>query len=136
MLERKRSRPSASSGDSLCGPAEKRTIDECMQMKMDLEVQDVKSMQSQRDPERAIRLLYANALRRLRRLLEPHLDAVKYAADAYILLDLEEEEEGVKLCDIQSAKSISELLSRMSITANWKSTCFLQQAWMKCLQRP
>ena len=77
--------------------------------------------------DKAIRLLYANALKRLARLLEPHLDAVKDAADTYIQLSLHEEV-CVKPCDILSAKSVSELLSRMLVKAKWDCTTFLEQA--------
>ena len=126
VLQRKRSRSSASSGDIPSHPAEKRKIDEYMKMKMDLERQDMKSMHTKCD--RVIRLLYANALSRIIRLLEPHLHVVKEAANTYLQLGLHEEEEYVKLCDIQSAGSISELLNRMSVRAKWESTCFLQQA--------
>lgn len=95
---------------------------------MGLEIQNVKSIKGLCDPGRAIRLLYANTLRRLMRLLRPHLVAVKEAADTYIQLGLPEQEEHVTLCDIQSAESVSELLGRMSVKATWESTCFLQQA--------
>ena len=128
VFNRKRSRSSASSGEIPCCVAEKRTMDEYMKMKMDLEVQDVKSMQGERNCERMIRLLYANVLKRLTRLLQPHLDAVKDAADTYIQLSLHEEEEYVKPCDIQLANSIGELLSRMSVKAKWDRTTFLEQA--------
>ena len=103
-------------------------MDEYMKIKMDLEEQDVNSIQRQHDPERVIRILCANALTRLMQLLQPHLDAVKDAANRYIQLNLHEEEGRVKLCDIQSAKSIQDLLSLMSIYEKWDSTCFLQQA--------
>ena len=101
-------------------------MDEYMKMKMDLERQDMKSVHAKGDL--AIRLLYANALKRLARLLEPHLDAVKDAADTYIQLSLHEENEYVKPHDIQSAKSVSELLSRMSVKTKWDCTTFLEQA--------
>ena len=104
----------------------KRTIDEYRKMKEDLERQDMKSVYAKCD--RAIRLFYANAISRIKRLLEPHLCAVKDAAIMYLQLGLHEEEKCVKPCDVQSAESISELLSRMSVEANWESTCFLQQA--------
>ena len=103
-------------------------MDEYMNMKMDLELQDVKSIQGECDPDRVIRLLYANALRRLTQLMESHLDAVKEAADTYIQLSLHKGEEYGKPCNIQSARSVSELLDQMSIKAKWDSTCFLQQA--------
>ena len=93
-------------------------------MKMDLEKQDMKSVHAKCD--RAIRLLYANALKRLVLLLEPHLNEVKDAAIIYLQVDLHEGEEIVEICDVQSAKSIRELLSRMSTM--WNTTCFLQQA--------
>ena len=93
-------------------------------MKMDLEKTDMKSVHAKCD--RAIRLLYANALKRLVQLLEPHLNEVKDAAIIYLQADLHEGEEYVKTCDVQSAKSISELLSRMS--TKWNTTCFLEQA--------
>ena len=128
VLNRRRSRSSASSGEILCSPDEKRTMDEYMKMKMDLEVQDMKSMRGECDSERMIRLLYANALKRITRLLEPYLDAVKDAADTYIQLSLHEKEEYVKPCDIQLANSVSKLLSQMSIKAKWDRTTFLEQA--------
>ena len=101
-------------------------MDEYMKMKMDLERQDMKSVHAKGD--QAIRLLYANALKRLARLLEPHLDAVKDAADTYIQLSLHEEEVCVKPCDIQLADSVSKLLSQMSVKAKWDCTTFLEQA--------
>ena len=93
-------------------------------MKMDLVKQDMKSVHAKCD--RAIRLLYANALKRLVPLLKPHLNEVKDAAIIYLQAGLHEGEEYVKTCDVQSAKSISELLSRMS--TKWNTTCFLEQA--------
>ena len=126
VLKRKRSRSSASSGDIPFCTAEKRTMDEYMKMKMDLERQDMKCVRNKCD--RAIRLFYANTLSRLIRLLEPHLEAVKKAANRYLQLGLHEDEEHVKRCEIQSTESVDELLSRMSVEAKWGSTCFLQQA--------
>ena len=126
VLRRKRSRSSASSGDFPSCPAEKRTMDEYMKMKMDLVRQDMKSLRTKCD--RAIRLLYHNATSRIIRLLEPHLDEVKKAANFYLQLGLHEDEEQVKRSDVQSAESVSELLSRMSIEAKWDNTSFLQQA--------
>ena len=103
-------------------------MDEYMKMKMDLEGQDVNCVRSQCDPGIAIRLLYANAHKRLERLLEPHLDAVKNAADTYIKLGLYDDEGNEKLYNIQSAESIGYLLSQMSTRSTWDSTRFLQQA--------
>ena len=104
-------------------------MDEYMKMKTDLEMQDLKSMRRQCDPGRVIRLLYANAHKRLVRLLEHHLDAVKDATDTYIQLGLHEVERDVKPPDdIQSAQSISELLDQMSTRSTWSSTSFLEQA--------
>ena len=106
-------------------------------MKMDLKRQDINviSREGKCNPGRAIRLLYANALKRLKQLLECHLDAVKDAADTYIQLGLHEIEgherpSDVKSIrgDIQSAESISKLLSRMSVESAWDNTCVLQQA--------
>ena len=104
-------------------------------MKMDLEGQDLLSMQGKCNPDQAIRWLYANAHKRLVRLLERHLDAVKDAVDTCVQLGLHEEKEHEKPCDIkstlkdiQSAESISELLSRMSTKSAWDNTCILQQA--------
>ena len=108
--------------------AEKGTVGEHMKMEMDLEVQDVKSIQGLCDPGRVIKLFYMNALFRLIQLLESHRTAVKDRANKYILLGLLEKEEVVKTCDIQSTESISELLDQMSISKKWNSTCFLQQA--------
>ena len=125
-MKRKRSRSSASSGDTLSCPADKKTMDEYMKMKMDLEKQDMKCVQATSD--RAIRLFYANALSRIIQLLEPHLSALKTAANIYLQLGLHEDEEQVKRSKVQSAKSVSELLSRMSIEAKWGNMCFLQQA--------
>ena len=99
-----------------------------MKMKMDLEAQDVKSIQGQCDPVRATKLLYANAHKRLERLLEPYLHQVKGAAETYIQLELLDEKETEKPCDIQSTNTISELLSRMSTRSAWRNTTFLQQA--------
>ena len=48
-LKRKRSRSSASSGDTSCCPAKKRTMDEYKKMKMDLEKQDMKCVQAKSD---------------------------------------------------------------------------------------
>ena len=126
VLKRKRSRSSASSGDFPSCPAEKRTMDEYMKMKMDLVRQDMKSLRTKCD--RAIRLFYHNATSRIIRLLEPHLDEVKKAANFYLRLGLHEGEEQVKRSDIQSAESVSDLLSQMSIEAKWNDTSFLQQA--------
>lgn len=125
VSKRKRSATSASLADT---PAEKRTIDECIKFKMDLERQDALSIKGEHDPGRAIRLLYANAYRRLVNLLKPHLDAVKDTAYTHIELGLCGKIKKVKPCDIQSAESISDLLRRISIDANWESICFLQQA--------
>ena len=93
-------------------------------MKMDLEKKDMKCVHVECD--RTILLLYANALSRIIRLLEPHLNEVKERAILYLQLGLHEEEECVKLCDIQSTESISDLLRLMS--AKWNTTCFLEQA--------
>ena len=93
-------------------------------MKMDLKKIDTKSVHAKCD--RAIRLLYANALSRIIQLLAPHLNEVKERAILYLQLGLHEGEDYVKTCDVQSAKSISELLSRMS--TKWNTTCFLEQA--------
>ena len=128
MLQRKLYHTCTSSEGISTPPAKKGTVGEYMKMKMDLEVQDVKSMQGHCNPDRAIKLLYINALSRLIQLLEPHLTAVKDRANMYILLGLLEKGEVVKTCDIQSTESISELLGRMSISTKWNSTCFLQQA--------
>ena len=46
----------------------------------------------------------------------------------YILLGLHEEEEYENPCDVQSAQSISNLLSRLSTILTWDNTRFLQQA--------
>ena len=128
VLPRKRSHLSVSYGESPSSPAEKRTMDEYMKMLTDLEIQDVKSIQGQCDPVRATKLLYANAHKRLERLLEPYLREVKGAAETYIQLQLLDDKGTEKPCDIQSAQSISELLSRMSTRSTWRSTTFLQQA--------
>ena len=62
VLERKQSH--ASIGDVPSCPADTRTkMDEYMNMKMDLELQDVKSIQGECDPDRVIRLLYANSFK-------------------------------------------------------------------------
>lgn len=103
-------------------------MDEYMKMKMDLVGQDVISMQGHCNPTKAIRLFYANALRRLMRLLKPHLDAVKDAADIYIQLGLHEEDGNEKPCDIYSAGSIGNLFSQMSAKSKWENTHFLEQA--------
>ena len=126
VLPKRRSQLSVSGGETPSSPAEKRTLYEYMKMLTDLEIQDVKSIQRLDDPVRAIKLLYINALSRITQLLEPHLIAVKDRANTYIQLDLHEER--VRTCDIQSAESISELFSQMSIKAKWDSTTFLQQA--------
>ena len=127
VLPRKQSRSSASSGETPSSSAEKRTQDEYKKMQQDLEKQDFRSMRERCCPDRAIRLLYANAHKRLVQLLKPHLDAVKDAADTYIQLGLHEAE-GEKPCDIQSVQRISELINQMSTRSTWDSTCFLQQA--------
>ena len=103
-------------------------MDEYMKMKMDLEGQDMMSIQDQCDPGIAIRLLYANAHKRLERLLEPHLDAVRNAADTYIQLGLFDNKGKEKPCNIQTAESISDLLSQMSTRSTYDSTRFLKQA--------
>ena len=126
VLKTKQSRLSASSGDIPCSLAEKRTMDEYVTMQMHLERQDLKSICS--DGDQTVRLLYANALSRIIQLLEPHLDAVKDKADTYLQLGLHKDRVEVKLCDIQSAESVSELLRNMSIKAKWDCTIFLQQA--------
>ena len=123
-LKRKQSRSFASSVDTPCCPAEKKTMDEYMKMRMDLEKQDLKCVHAKSD--RAIRLFYANALSRIIRLLEPHLDALKMAANIYLQLGLHEGQ--VERSDVESAESVSTLLGRMSIEAKWGNTCFLQQA--------
>ena len=124
---RKRTVSSTSSEDPLC-PAEKKRLDSCIKMKTDLEMQDVKSMPPKCDPHRAIKLLYANALKRIIELLEPYLDKVKVAADIYLHLGLCEQEDSVKTDDHQTAESISDLLSLMKVKQSWDSTTFLQQA--------
>ena len=103
-------------------------MDECMEMKMDLEVQDMSTITGERDPEHVMRILYSNALRRLTRLMDPHLDAVKEAAVDCIEMSLHKGQEYGKLCNIQSARSVRDLFSLMSIKVKWDSICFLQQA--------
>ena len=130
-MKRKRSRSSTSSGDPTYHSFEKKRLDEYLKMKMDLEEQDVKSMHPYKcNPTKAIRLLYANALKRITTLLEPHLLAVKDAADTYLRLNLHEEarSSGVTASDIEAAESISKLLIHMSVKESWDSTCFLEQA--------
>ena len=122
VLKRKRSRSSANSVDTPCCPAEKKTMDEYMKIRMDLERQDMKCVHAKSD--QAIRLLYDNALSRIIRLLEPHLDALKRAVNIYLQLGLHKEQ--VKRSDVESAVSVSTLFRRMSI--EWGNTCFLQQA--------
>ena len=118
---------STSSEDPLC-PAEKKRLDSCLKMKMDLEKQDVKCMQSKCDSQRAIKLLYANALKRIIELLEPYLDKVKDAADTYLQLGLCEQEDSAKTDDLLMAESVSKLLSLMKVKRSWDNTAFLQQA--------
>ena len=127
MPRRKRSLSSTSS-DDLLSPAEKKRLDSCLKMKMDLEIQDVKSLQPKYDSLQAIKLLYANALRRIIELLEPYLDKVKVAADIYLDLDLCEQEDSEKSVDLQTAESVSKFFSSMKVTKLWDSTTFLHQA--------
>ena len=120
--------PSSTSSDDPLSPAEKKRLDNYLKMKMDLEIQDVKSLQTECDSHRAIRLLYANALRRIIELLEPYLDKMKVAADIYHHLGLYKQEDSVKTLDLQTAESVSDLLSPMKVTGSWDDTTFLHQA--------
>ena len=96
-------------------------------MKMDLANQDEKCLQPKCDSHRAIKLLYANALRRIIKLLESYLDEVKVAAGIYLDLDLCEQENS-ETVDLQMAESVGNLLSSMKVTKLWDSTTFLCQA--------
>ena len=95
---------------------------------MELAKQDMSSMEGQCDPAVAMALCYSNALLRLTRELETHLDAIKEAADIHIATGLHKAIGKPKPCDIHSAKSVSELFHLMSIKPEWEDTCFLIQA--------
>ena len=124
VKRRKRALSSTGSEDIPCSLAEKRRLADCLK---DLEKQDVKSMRPRCDAYRAIRLLYDNALKRIIKLLEPHLLEVIDAADNYLRLGLHEDG-SVKASDIQTSASISDLLSRMSVKESWDNINFLVQA--------
>ena len=119
---------SSTSSDDPLSPAEKKRLDNCLKMKMDLAIQDVKSLHPKCDSQRAMKLLYANALKRIIELLEPYLDKAKVAADIYLHLGLCEQEDSVKTLDLQKAESVSDLLSSMKVKESWDSTTFLHQA--------
>ena len=121
---------STSSEDSLT-PAEnkRKRLDNCLKMKMDLAIQDLKSIRRPKcDAHRTIRLLYANALDRIIKLLEPHLPEVKVAADTYLRGGLHEDKESVKPSDVETAESISALLNLLKVKESWDNTTFLEQA--------
>lgn len=124
VMQRKRSRSSASSGDIACYQAKKMTMVKHAEMYLGLMPIDRESLHLN-DPDKVMPLLYANALKRLIQLLEPHLDDAKDAIDTYLCLH---PQESVKPSDIDSVKSISELFKQSSVKATWENTNMLQQA--------
>ena len=93
---------------------------------MDLVASDISDIRSESDPEDIIKLLYHNALSTISDLLEPHLKVVKKEAGIYCQLGLHAVavDEGI----IESADSVYNLLSRMSVLEMWNKTRFLRKA--------
>ena len=129
MPRRKRTLSSTSSEESLTPAKNKRKkLDNFLKMKMDLEIQDLKSIRPKCDAHRTILLLYANALNRIIKLLEPHLPEVKVAADTYLRGGLHEDKESVEPRNLEKAKSVSDLLNLLKVKESWDNTTFLEQA--------
>ena len=93
---------------------------------MDLLDQDISDLCSESDPTVIIKLLYVNTISTISKLLKPHLDAVKKAADRVHQVDLHQGT--VVENEISSADSIDSLLRQMSVTRMWDKTRFLRKA--------
>ena len=104
----------------------KKSLHDYTATKMDLLAQDMSDLRSESDPEVIIKLLYDNALATISDLLKPHLKEVKKAAGRYHRLGLHHVAVGKDI--IESADSIDNLMSRMSVNSMWDNTCFLRRA--------
>ena len=93
---------------------------------MDLIAQDMSDLRSESDPNDIIKLLYSNALDVITKLLDPHLSAVKMAANKFHRLGLHHVT--VPEREITSAGSINELLDKMHVIEKWDNTRFLRKA--------
>ena len=128
-LQRKRQRSSTDSSEELGleqQPNVKKQLSDYMELKKDLLDQDISDLHSESDPNAIIKLLYANALTVISKLLGPHLGAVKKAAHRYNQLGLHQEILGESA--IASADSIDSLLHQMSVRVMWDNTRFLMKA--------
>ena len=124
--KRRRSFSQSSEESDLQEYSATRLLHDYMQLKMDLLRQDISDLRCESDPNDIIRLLYGNALDVITKLLAPHLEAVKRAANRYCRLNLHH----VMVADdmIASAASIEGLLNQMSVTGKWDNTRFLRKA--------
>ena len=99
---------------------------------MDLIDQDISDLYSESNPTVIIKLLHVNTVATISKLLEPHLEAVKKAANRVHQADLHQGT--VVENEIASADSIDSLLQRMSVTRMWDKTRFLRKA-VGCIPR-
>ena len=127
-LSRKRRRSSTRSSDdpALQQSVPKKSLPDCMSIKMDLLARDMSDLHSESDPEVIIKLLYGNTLATISDLLKPHLKAVKEAAGRYNRLGVHHVSVGEDI--IESADSIDRLMSLMSVGGTWDQTRFLRKA--------
>ena len=127
-LSRKRRRSFTRSLDDfeLQQSVAKKSLPDYTSIKMDLLGQDISDLRSESDPEVIIKQLYGNALATISDLLEPHLKAVKKAADRLHHLGLHHVSVAEDI--LESADSIDSLLRRMSVTGMWDQTRFLRKA--------
>ena len=107
-------------------PSMKKQLHEYMELKVDLFDQDISDLRSESDPTDIIKLLYGNTLATLSKLMEPHLNAVRMAANRYHQLALHQGPVVENV--IASADSIDRLLCLMHVTGMWNKTRFLRKA--------
>ena len=113
-------------GIELQEPVDQKRLHDYTALRRDHLVQDLSDIHTESDPEVIIRLLYGNALATISDLLEPHLKAVKKAADRFNRLGVHHVAVGEDI--IESADSIDSLMSRMSVGGMWDQTRFLRKA--------